>query len=453
MSSEIAIKIENLSKCYHIYEKPRDRLLQMIMRGSRQYYKEHWATKDVSFEIVKGETVGIVGRNGSGKSTILQMICGTLNQTSGQIHADGRIAALLELGSGFNPEFTGRENVYMNSAILGVSQSETEKRYQEIIDFSGIAEFIDQPVKTYSSGMLVRLAFSVAINTNPQILVVDEALAVGDELFQRRCFSKLDQLKKGGTTILFVSHAGSTIVELCDRAILIDKGELLSIGLPKKIVGQYQKLLYAPEDQHKVLREKIKEEYASIKSTSIDSTKMRREVSDRQELSTSNDFEEDELFDPNLKPSSTIEYQSHGAKISEPMILTEGGRQVNILKQGKTYRYTYRVRFERPCAGVRFGMLIKTVTGFEIGGSASAILENAIPYVEDESTFTIEFKFQCNLNAGTYFMNAGVVGSQSDSETYLHRLLDATIFKVFPSPQRLTTGIVDFNCKPKIIAN
>ena len=197
MSSEIAIKVENLSKCYHIYDQPRDRLKQMILprmqraigMQPRQYFREFWALKDVSFEVKKGETVGIIGRNGSGKSTLLQMVCGTLNPTSGSIQTSGRIAALLELGSGFNPEFTGRENVYLNGAVLGLSRDEIDVRFDEIAAFAEIGEFIDQPVKTYSSGMMVRLAFAVAINVDPQILVVDEALSVGDELFQRKCFS------------------------------------------------------------------------------------------------------------------------------------------------------------------------------------------------------------------------------------------------------------------------
>lgn len=452
MSSDIAIKVENLSKCYHIYDKPRDRLMQMLMRGKRQYYREFWATKSVSFEIRKGETVGIVGRNGSGKSTLLQMICGTLNQTEGTISTSGRIAALLELGSGFNPEFTGRENIYMNSAILGVSNTEIEKQYQEIIDFSEIVDFIDQPVKTYSSGMLVRLAFSVAIHTSPEILIVDEALSVGDELFQRKCFSRINHLKENGTTILFVSHAGATVVELCDRAILIDKGELISSGLPKKIVGQYQKLLYAPVDQHDAIRVAIKMEVDTPSSESGDSI-LASDLTAEKRGSLAPEQDEEELFDPNLKPSSTIEFEAHGARISDPIILSTNGQRVNLLKQGNRYRYVYKVEFERPCDSVRFGMLIKTVTGFEIGGSTSSTLESSIPHIEVGAKFTIEFDFQCNLNTGTYFMNAGITGKQVDTETYLHRLLDAAMFKVLPSPQRLTTGIVDFCCRPLIIAD
>lgn len=222
------------------------------------YYKEFWALKDVSFEVKKGETVGIIGRNGSGKSTLLQMICGTLSPTGGSVETRGRIAALLELGSGFNPEFTGRKNVYMNAAVLGLSPEEVDARFDDIAACADIGQFIEQPVKTYSSGMVVRLAFAVAINVEPEILIVDEALSVGDELFQRKCFSRIETIKNNGATILFVSHSGGTIVELCDRAVLMDSGEKLAVGVPKQIVGHYQKLLYAPADKHESIREQIR---------------------------------------------------------------------------------------------------------------------------------------------------------------------------------------------------
>ncbi|MCK9174507.1 MAG: ABC transporter ATP-binding protein, partial [Desulforhopalus sp.] len=212
MSSDAAITVENLSKCYQIYDKPGDRLKQMIMRGRRHYYKEFWALRDVSFTIGRGETVGIVGQNGCGKSTLLQMVCGTLNPTEGKCQTRGRIAALLELGSGFNPEFTGRENVYMNGSVLGLTSAEIDSRFADIADFANIGDFIEQPVKTYSSGMMVRLAFAVAINVDPEILIVDEALAVGDELFQRKCFSRLEEIRRKGATILFVSHSVGVVV-------------------------------------------------------------------------------------------------------------------------------------------------------------------------------------------------------------------------------------------------
>lgn len=247
MSSDIAIKVENLSKCYQIYEQPRDRLKQFVMprlqRGlgkqPKQYYREFWALKDVSFEVKKGETVGIIGRNGSGKSTLLQMICGTLSPTSGTINANGRIAALLELGAGFNSEFTGRENVYLNGALLGLSRSDVEERFDAIIAFADIGSFIDQPVKTYSSGMYVRLAFSIQANVDPEILIVDEALAVGDAYFVHRCMLRFNELQRSGTTILFVSHDANAVRNLCARAVWLVDGKIMEVGDSVKVADGY----------------------------------------------------------------------------------------------------------------------------------------------------------------------------------------------------------------------
>ena len=246
-SNDIAIRVSNLSKCYQIYDTPRDRLKQFVLprlqrlarQPSKQYFREFWALKDVSFEVKKGETVGIIGRNGSGKSTLLQMICGTLNPTSGSIQTNGRIAALLELGSGFNPEFTGRENVYMNAAVLGLSQGQVDVRFEEIAEFAGIGEFIDQPVKTYSSGMTVRLAFAISVCVEPDILIVDEALAVGDAAFQFKCMERLQSLTQSGTTLLFVSHDMSMVKNFCESAIYLQSGSERAQGSPDEIAELY----------------------------------------------------------------------------------------------------------------------------------------------------------------------------------------------------------------------
>lgn len=243
----IAIRVQNLSKCYLIYDRPEDRLKQSVYprlqrlfgREPNSYGREFWALKNVSFEVKKGEPVGIIGRNGSGKSTLLQLICGTLNATTGSIEAHGRIAALLELGSGFNPEFTGRENVYMNAAILGLSKSEIEARYDDIVAFADIGEFIDQPVKTYSSGMYVRLAFAVQTAVEPDILIVDEALAVGDVAFQSKCMSRMQQIMNDGCSILFVSHDTGSVKRLCRSCIYLEKGSIRAQGAAERITDDY----------------------------------------------------------------------------------------------------------------------------------------------------------------------------------------------------------------------
>ena len=248
MSSEIAIKVSHLSKCFEIYDKPRDRLLQMLARGRKKYYREFWALNEVSFDVKKGETIGIIGRNGSGKSTLLQMICGTLNPTSGHIHLNGRVAALLELGSGFNPEFTGRENIYMNASVLGLSKEKINARFEDIVAFADIGDFIKQPVKTYSSGMVVRLAFAVIAHVDADILIVDEALAVGDVFYQQKCMRYLRAFQSNGGTVIFVSHDTSAVINLCDRAILLSHRTGAVVGKTDDICKQYIENIYAERD-------------------------------------------------------------------------------------------------------------------------------------------------------------------------------------------------------------
>jgi len=365
------------------------------------------------------------------------MICGTLNPTHGEIRTNGRIAALLELGSGFNPEFSGRENVYMNAAVLGLSRTETEARFADIEDFAEIGELIDQPIKMYSSGMLVRLAFAVAINVDAQILIVDEALAVGDEVFQRKCYGRIESLKQHGATILFVSHSASTIIEFCDRALLIDSGELLLNDTPKQVISAYQRLVYAPEEKRQALRAQL----SPIPANKTIALQSEERAADSAIEDTESDF-----FDPHLKPSSTVAYESHGAYIDAPSIQTLDGRPVNCLVRGRSYLYRYRVRFEHSARNVRFGMVIKTLSGYELGGAASARAEEAIAHIAAREVLDVSFRFDCLLNPGTFFLNAGVKGTVDDQEIFLHRLLDACIFKVLPDTCDRATGAIHFNC-------
>jgi len=449
MFSKEAIHIENLSKCYQIYDKPSLRLRQMLMRGRKQYYREFWALRDVSFSIKKGETVGIIGRNGSGKSTLLQLICGTLAPTSGTINTKGRVAALLELGSGFNPEFSGRENVYMNASILGLGHDEIDAKFNSIAEFADIGEFINQPVKTYSSGMMVRLSFAVAVAVEPEILIIDEALAVGDELFQRKCYAKIEAIKSQGATVLIVSHSGSSIVQLCDRAILLDGGEMLTSGEPKQIYGMYQQLLYALDDKRANVRSKIKslgqEEPIKVNEGNGNLSGDRIGPYDPENS--------DEFFDPYLVPTSRLEYDSKGARIRDAKILTLDGKCVNHLVCGRRYIYQYHVDFEKDIEAVRFGMLIKTKSGIELGGTvSSSLLKGNKLNIKAGTTYLAEFDFRCLLTSGTYFLNSGVLGEISGVSEYLHRILDVAMFKVQEEKNSLTTAIVDFECKFKAVA-
>ncbi len=250
MSYRPIIEVEQINKCYHLYNQPQDRLKQLLWRGKKQFFREFWALRDINFSIQPGEVIGIIGKNGSGKSTLLQLICGTLTPTSGNISVNGRVAALLELGAGFNPEFTGRENIAMNAAIMGLSETQIQAKTDEIIEFSEIGEFIDQPVKTYSSGMYVRLAFSVAINVDPDILVIDEALSVGDGAFARKSFERIMQLKEAGKTILFCSHSLYQVEAICNKVIWLKKGHLQAIGKPSNIIADYNDFLIRDEPEN-----------------------------------------------------------------------------------------------------------------------------------------------------------------------------------------------------------
>ena len=325
MPSDIAIAARGLAKSYQIYDKPIDRIKQGLWRGNKQFYREFHALKDVSFTIARGETVGIVGRNGSGKSTLLQLICGTLAPSHGEIDIRGRVAALLELGAGFNPEFTGKENVYLNAAIMGMTNDEISSRFDRIAAFADIGSFMDQPVRTYSSGMYVRLAFATAINVEPDILVIDEALSVGDEAFQRKCFSRIQEIKNNGGTILFVSHAASAVVELCDRAILLDAGEILLSGKPKQVITQYHRLIYSPHDKIQAIRD-------SIQRQARDPASSEEHIANREKTG----IVDEAFFDPHLIPQSTIEYESRGALIRNPRITTAGGHPSMCWREERT---------------------------------------------------------------------------------------------------------------------
>jgi lipopolysaccharide transport system ATP-binding protein len=453
---ETAIRVSNLSKCYQIYDRPQDRLKQSILprlqrlvaQAPKYYYREFWALKDVSLEVKRGETIGIVGRNGSGKSTLLQLICGTLYATSGTIETNGRIAALLELGSGFNPEFTGRENVYMNGALLGLSRDEMDSRFDQIAAFADIGQFIDQPLKTYSSGMMVRLAFSVAVSVDADLLIVDEALAVGDEAFQRKCFARIDSIRDNGATILFVSHSGSAVLELCDRAVLFDAGELLTAGSPKRVVSLYHKLIYSPPDKALRVRDGIRCGDLDPEATTEAPTEDSREsvTADSGSPPLPKDW-----FDPDMTPRSTVRYESRGAVIEAPRIRNSAGRAANVLTTGERYSYIYSVKFTRAATDVRCGMLIKTTSGLEVGGAVSHPPGQQLGIVAAGTTLEVEFGFSCFLNPGVYFLNAGVLGSIDGLDGYIDRIIDAAMFRVQPQMGSLGTAIVNFAVTPSVV--
>jgi lipopolysaccharide transport system ATP-binding protein len=439
MMDASAISVRNLSKVYRLYDKPIDRLKESLHPFRKKYHREFYALRDVSFEVERGETVGIVGKNGSGKSTLLKIIAGVLTASNGGISVNGKISSLLELGVGFNPELTGIENVNFSGAVIGYSKEQIEEKIENIVAFADIGDFIYQPVKTYSSGMLVRLAFAVQTVVEPDVLIVDEALSVGDEAFSRKCFSRMAQLKAQGVTILFVSHSASTIVSMCDRAILLHHGELILRGKPKFVVSHYQKMIFASEETERALVSSYKAGVNLASSTCDD------------KCSQSVDTILTDLYDGSLKPQSTIIYESRGAIISNIILTSEDGDPVNILVRRNVYKYRYRVKFTENCRDVMFAMCIKLLNGVELGGARSATHKSELKSVCAGSEYIVEFSFQCLLTPGTYFFNAGVEGRTGDEIVYLHRIIDAYMIKVQPEADIVPTAIVDFLIEPTVV--
>jgi lipopolysaccharide transport system ATP-binding protein len=463
MSSEVVIRAEGAGKAYAMFNRPEHRLKQMLFGRWRTYYEQFWAARGIDLEIRQGETWGIVGRNGSGKSTLLQMICGNLTPTTGTVTVRGRIAALLELGAGFNPEFSGRENVYVNGVIAGYGRKAMDERLDAILAFADIGPFIDQPVKTYSSGMFARLAFAVAINVEPDILIVDEALAVGDEAFQRKCFARMERIKSDGATILFVSHATTTVVDLCDHALLLHAGEGLYTGHPKRTVAWYQKLMAAPDDAVDSMLGEIRE--AAILADRDDAADASGAAAAARQVELNElgvtivsadyagdagaDATEPEIagFDPTLVSASTVSFAPNGALVSDVRLLNAAGEVVNQLVPGERYRVCYRVTFAMPARSVKFYFMIKTVTGVHLGGGTWPKGLTTLPAVEGAGEVDVHFDFVAALQAGTYFLNCGVAAGGE----LLHRILDVLAFRMLRGPARYVMGTVDFDVRAQLV--
>jgi lipopolysaccharide transport system ATP-binding protein len=439
-SNDIAIDVRKLGKSYDIYRRPQDRLKQSVFprlqqlvgRPPTRYYQEFWALRNISFEVKKGETVGIIGRNGSGKSTLLQLVCGTLSPSLGTVTTKGRIAALLELGSGFNPDFTGRENVYLNGAILGLTREEVDARFDDIANFADIGEFIEQEVKIYSSGMVVRLAFAVQAMVDPDILIVDEALAVGDEKFRRKCFARLEELKSKGTSILFVSHSGSQIVELCDRALLLENGERLLYGQPVRVVRAYQELIYAPVAEQK----KLVKAYKAADQAGLDEPNI-------EQLSpvTFSENASEDLIDTKLVPESTQIYPVQGAEIRSLRILDREGRATNLLQPKQDYQFEVSGRFLEDIEQVYFGLHIRSISGAGLTGQRYPKDGKFVGQVKAGDDFRIIYGFKMVIMPGTYFVSAGVWSANEPN--CRHRVVDALMFRILPDKNSVSMGYVD----------
>jgi lipopolysaccharide transport system ATP-binding protein len=431
-SKDVAIHVNGLSKRFNMYEKAHDRLLQMVL-PSKKLHHEFWALKDINFEVARGESVGIIGKNGSGKSTLLQIICGTLTPTSGTVNVDGRIAALLELGSGFNPDFSGRENVYLNCAIHGLSRAKTDELMDDILSFADIGEFVDQPVKTYSSGMFVRLAFSVQANLKPEILIVDEALAVGDALFQKRCYERIEKLTSNGTTLLFVSHDEESVRTLTQRAIFLSNGKISSIGSSADVILDYRRSLHEQESLYLQQMTKNLSEKAALHQ------KEETKVATKTESKTADRFS----------------FGNQDAEVLDVRVLNAAGEETQVFYATDTavIRVSFRANVDLERLNVSLRLRNKEGVKIYSWGTLNQDMAIAANLAAGETfwnkTFkagtesSVDFRFECSLGANLYEIQAAV--SQEGKPYYaeqriLHWRDEAAFFTVATKPREYHFG-------------
>ena len=406
LNNELSIDVQNVTKVYSLYKRPSDRLIDTFHLMPWKKYPKNLALNDVSFSVKKGETVGIIGTNGSGKSTILKIITGVLTPTKGKALVEGRISALLELGAGFNAEYTGVENVYLNGTTMGLTKEEIEKKLPEILEFADIGEYVYSPVKTYSSGMFVRLAFAVAINIDPEILIVDEALSVGDVFFQAKCYRKFEEFKRQGKTILFVSHDLSSIAKYCDRVILLNKGDKLGEGSPKEMIDLYKQVLvgqYKDEDASNV----------------------------KEGLNT-----------------DTLEYGSKKAKILDCKVFDHTGKNTNAIIKGTSFKIVLEAEVYEDLEAPIFAFTLKNVQGTEITGTNTMIEKKITEGIKGGTKLTIEYIQDMNLQGGEYLLSLGLTGFEKGEFTVYHRLYDCINITVVSDKD--SVGYYDMNSEVNI---
>ena len=412
---KLAIEVDNVQKIYKLYDKPSDRMKEAFGFGKKTKHKLHYALKGVNMKIYQGETVGIIGTNGSGKSTILKIITGVLNPTSGRVLVNGRISALLELGAGFNMEYNGIENVYLNGTMMGFSEKEIEAKLPEILSFADIGDYVYQPVKTYSSGMFVRLAFAVAINIEPEILIVDEALSVGDVFFQAKCYHKFEEFKKMGKTIVFVSHDLSSISKYCDRVYLLNQGNILGEGSPKAMIDTYKRVLVGQYDGP----ESVGEETASL----LDDEDLQRAAAQKAD-EKGTDASQASMEAKGQNPNA-LEYGTKQAQIEEFYITDDRGVPTNAILKGSMFTIHMRVRFMDHIPAPIFAFSVKNVIGVEITGTNTMIEKAFLDSVEPGEVKNVTFTQKMNLQGGEYLLSLGVTGYNQDTFEVYHRLYDA----------------------------
>lgn len=433
--SQTAITLENVSKYYKLYDTNAHRLREALHPFGKKYHKEFYALKNINLTISKGEILGVVGKNGSGKSTLLKLVSSVLTPNSGEISVKGRVSALLELGSGFNPEFTGMQNIFFYGTIMGLSRREMELQLDNILSFADIGEFIHQPLKTYSSGMKARLGFAVAVHIEPEILILDEVLSVGDALFQRKCYAKMEEFFKGGKTIIYVSHSTRSITELCSRAVLLNKGKIVLDSDAKTVTEYYQRNLLSDNELPVSDGEGV--------------TKPR----DDNLLHKSRINIDKEKYIPDLIPLSLMEYKNADVSISGAKIVNNDGLQVNVLEFGKRYQFVVDVLFGVGAKNVSFGFDLKEEKGIVITSVESYRLYKNDYYYDTSNgdEFHLVYNFMCLYREGSYYLNFGV-SSYDGEQRVLNRIVDILMFKAENS-KNMTGGYVELIDSVEIFNN
>lgn len=425
--TKIAIEVKGLDKAYKLYDKPSDRLKEALGLSRKKKYTEHYALKGVDLTVSQGETVGIIGTNGSGKSTLLKIVTGVLNPTHGQVSVNGRISALLELGAGFNMEYNGIENIYLNGTMIGFSKKEIDARMDDILKFADIGEYVYQPVKTYSSGMFVRLAFAVAINIDPEILIVDEALSVGDVFFQAKCYHKFEEFKQMGKTILFVSHDLSSISKYCDRVVLLNQGTMLGEGSPKEMIDAYKQVLVGQypmnhDDENNLL--------------------------DDEAINSAVEAQMDGSSAVALNPD-LLEYGTKAAVIDSYQIEDEKGRITSAIIKGQECSIHMEVDFKEDIEAPIFAFTIKNIKGVEITGTNTMAEKAFLEPVKAGSRKHITFTQKLDLQGGEYLLSLGVTGFEKENFQVYHRLYDVMNLTIISDKD--TVGFYDMNSTVTVV--
>ena len=434
--NDVAVSLDNVSKYYRLYNSPRDRLKEALHPFRPKLHREFYALSNVSIEVKKGEILGIVGRNGSGKSTLLRVVASIVPANSGILTTRGRISTLLDLGAGMNPDMSGVQNLFFGGLMQGLSHREMADRIGDIVAFADIGEFINQPVRSYSSGMRARLGFALAVHVTPEILLVDEVLAVGDDLFRRKCFSRMETMLASGCTVFFVSHSASAVNELCTRAILLDRGELVLDGPPKQVTAQYQRLLLAPAG----LAERVRQELVATNRSPEWSGQRRGPRLDAPgdpaaapgttpPAMGGSDDASPPIFIPELVPLSTVVTRNADVDVTDIVLRTPSGAQVNVLELDGEYVLSHRVRFGGPAENVSFSMAIKTERGLVLSWATTPHDDSRLRSVAPGETLQVAWRFRCSFMPGVYFTNIAVRETRRGETTLLHRVVDASVFK------------------------